>query len=77
MTLGKYLVISGLALDIGGVIFLYRYGLPSRYPERPSLALHEEPDEDRRTQFRRLSRTGFSLLVTGFALQLLGTVWSP
>lgn len=74
MTLGECLVSSGLALDIVGVLLLYRYGLPSRYPKRTRLVLHDEPDELGQRRFKRLSGVGIGMLVTGFALQLLGTV---
>ncbi len=33
MTFGECLVVSGLVLDIVGVVLLYRFGMPSRYPE--------------------------------------------
>ena len=74
MTLGEGLVAVGLALDIVGVVFLYRYGLPSRYPKADSLALHTDLNECERKRFRWLSRTGLGLLVVGFAVQLVGTL---
>ena len=76
MTIDELLVRSGLLLDIVGVVVLYRYGLPSRYPKQDVLTLSgTAPDEREQTWFRWLSKTGLVLLVTGFALQFLGTLW--
>ena len=77
MTIDELLVRSGLLLDVAGVAVLYRYTLPSRYPKGDFLALSggDKPDEREQTRFRRWSKTGLALLMTGFALQFLGTLW--
>lgn len=77
--LSQVLICTGLALDIVGVLLLYRFGLPSRYPESDHLALHtNEGDRIQRTRrrrwFRRFSHLGISLLAFGFFLQFLGTL---
>lgn len=70
----------GLGLDIIGVILLYRYGLPSRYPEK-GMSIRWPSGEDEaskkreRQRFRRLSDMGLALLVIGFVLQIVGTLW--
>ena len=69
----------GLSLDIVGVLLLYHYGLPSRFPEKGIvIAYSGGPDEEvverEQRKFRYRSRLGLWLLASGFLLQLVGTL---
>ena len=74
--LGSYGSIVGLALDILGVIIIYRYGLGStEWVEKGSshlvLEVHDtEGIEKRKRRCRLMAPVGLGLLVTGFALQI-------
>ena len=78
VSLHQCVITFGLLLDVVGVILLYMYGLPSRYPEHGMNVLCGS-DEDKtkvsRTQarFKFGSRLGILLLCTGFVLQIAGT----
>lgn len=81
MTSSKLLICLGLGLDIAGVILLYRYGLPSRYPDDRDAGLLRMPgigpapaNPGAQRRFAYLSRSGLVCLVLGFVLQIVGTV---
>lgn len=81
MTVSQGLICLGLCLDIAGVVLLYRYGLPSRYPDDRDAGLIRWPgvgpepaDPQVQHRFTYLSRSGLFCLVSGFALQLVGTI---
>ncbi|MYN65759.1 MAG: hypothetical protein F4X11_12120 [Acidobacteria bacterium] len=68
----------GLALDIAGVVLLFRFGLPSDvvHPDRGDRLLLGGPTPEERqhretrwNRHRFWSRLGLGLLVVGFALQ--------
>ena len=67
----------GLFLDIGGVILLFFFGLPSRVSEGPPyLSFGEDPDSTKqrkkqRKRYQRVSWFALGLLVVGFALQIV------
>ena len=78
MTLGQGLICFGLCLDIAGVILLYRYGLPSRYPKDAGLLIiggvkSTAEDGLKRRRFEQRSLLGIVLLVIGFVCQMFGT----
>ena len=82
----ELLNVVGLLLDIAGIIFLYKYGLPSDvqkpspregfYVVFPGQAL---TDQEKRNQeevfsyYRRMSRYGLSLIIVGFVLLISGS----
>ncbi len=72
------LVAIGLLLDIAGVVLLWRFGLPAEVSRTgASSLLLEETDEAQIGKARRydqLSHLAIGLLVTGFTLQLVGTL---
>ena len=76
MTMSQGLICMGLGLDIVGVILLYRYGLPSRYPEDGISLIWPGGDSDPKEQnrFKNLSRSAIILLILGFVLQIVGTI---
>lgn len=68
----------GLASDIVGAILLFKFGLPSKWRDVPLRAISEtELEEQQRhstnKQIQRGARWGLSLLIFGFALQLIAT----
>lgn len=81
ISLGQLLICIGLCLDIAGVILIYLYGLPSRYPKDEGEGQIIWPGipptrADPRVQrkFMLLSHLGLVCLVFGFALQIIGIV---
>lgn len=68
----------GLALDIAGVVLLYRFGLPADVHEGGGMQVLWPAGEDQARNARRyrrtrtLSRFGLALLVAGFGLQIVG-----
>ena len=71
------LVSIGLILDIAGVVLLFIYGLP--HPSEFAGVLNwgsAEKQEKVKRRVRARSRLGLALLVTGFALQLVGNLIS-
>lgn len=69
----------GLIIDIIGVIFIFRYGLPSKVNDHGGGIGVVETDENKanrmkqNTKIRRKAYIGFVLLLIGFVLQLIGT----
>lgn len=80
MSASQCLIVFGLGLDIAGVILIYRYGLPSRYPENepdgvityPGIA-GKQADPKEQRKFAWLSHSGLACLVLGFLFQIAGT----
>lgn len=70
---------AGLALDIVGVILIFKYGLPLKlkHPEDPALFTWGRPEgeekrklTEQRNRYQFRSRLGRGLLILGFALQI-------
>ena len=69
----------GLALDIGGVILLFLFALPSRVSEEPPselISFGSDPDstkqwEKQRKWYKFWSWLALGLLILGFALQIV------
>lgn len=81
MNVSQGLICLGLCLDIVGVVLLYRYGLPSRYPDDRDVGVIRWPgvgpaptNPRAQNRFTYLSRSGLYCLVSGFALQMVGTI---
>lgn len=70
----------GLLLDIGGVLLLWRFGLPeavNRGGFGYAALVGEDPAEKAKAErYDYFARIGLILLIGGFALQLLGN-WLP
>lgn len=70
---------AGLLLDILGVLMLWRFGLPPdvrRYRTEFAMLERNDPHEIEITrEYERLSRTAVALLVAGFVLQFIHSVW--
>lgn len=73
----NYFSISGLIIDIIGVILLFYYGPPNRYKEPEPYAGSDlsEVDLKNNKKIYYKSITGLYLLVLGFVFQLLGCVF--
>ena len=72
---------TGLVLDILGILFLYKYGLPSKVQEpREGIEIlyagiteQEKKSQERVfSYYRRMSRYGLFLILFGFLLLLIG-----
>lgn len=65
----------GLALDIVGVVLLFRFGLPSEVEKDGGgfLMLEGPAEEDvkKYERYRRIARSALFCLVLGFALQIV------
>ena len=65
----------GLALDIGGVILLFIYGLPEPISKTGATNLIVETqnneDVEKWKRYKKKSYLGLALLVLGFSLQLV------
>ena len=80
MGIAECLICLGLVLDILGVVLLFCYGLPSKFPKREDfLQLEQEndgqQDERARERFKRMAHLGLILLMVGFGFQIVGTVF--
>ncbi len=68
----------GLALDIAGVLVLFKYGLPSKVREGGVQHLLLEGTDNEQTLlftlYQRFARCGLGLLVLGFALQIISNL---
>ncbi len=67
---------AGLAFDIGGVILLFRYGLPAEVSKSGGTRLEwgnpdSEQEQRKWKRYKRRSNWGLFLLVLGFFLQLV------
>jgi len=73
MTCVQWLAIGGIAMNLSGVLLLFRYGMPFRVETRgESSLLLEETDYDAilvEGRYRILGYLGLLLIVTGSALQ--------
>lgn len=66
----------GLVLDIFGVVLLFRFGLPPDVSRDGAVRLVLGADEReawKAKRYERLSWAALGLIVTGFALQIVGT----
>ena len=65
---------TGLALDIVGVVIVFRFGLPEEMPGPAGPTWGGRPPETvkKRKLYSTLSWAGMTLIVLGFALQILG-----
>lgn len=75
MELANFLNISGLVLDIVGVVLLFKFGLPPNGVSRrgPSLLL-EQDDPERSNKVKlydRISYAALAILIVGFTLQII------
>ncbi|MDO8544568.1 MAG: hypothetical protein Q7S40_29355 [Opitutaceae bacterium] len=70
----------GLVLDIVGALLIWKFGLPEevyRSGRVPAIYNPATPDEEKKIRkYDRLATIGVLALVCGFALQLVGTLWS-
>ena len=75
--IGELIICSGLILDIAGVILLFYFGLPSKYPQGDLLLVRrvDEAEKQEQIKFNRLSKLGICLLALGFSLQIVGTMF--
>lgn len=65
---------AGLALDILGVLLLFKFGLPSKVqPEAWELGHDTEAQSVKLKRYTMGAYCGLALLVIGFALQIVGT----
>ena len=63
---------TGLALDIGGVILLFIYGLPAEVRKEQIIYWGEGKEQvEKWKHYKKLSNLGLILLVIGFLLQLV------
>ena len=67
---------AGLALDIGGVILLFCYGLPEEVSKSGGITIEwgnpgSEQGQRKWKRYKRRSTWGLFLLVLGFFLQLV------
>lgn len=68
----------GLCLDIVGVLLLWKFGLPPDVRrDGASFLMLEQTDESEKKKgayYDRMSHTAITLIVLGFAMQLIGTL---
>lgn len=68
----------GLVLDIAGAVMLWRYGLPEAVSREGFnylvLERQDEAEKRKAERYDKWARIALSLIVTGFALQLIA-VW--
>ena len=88
--IAKCLTITGLLLDIIGVVIVWRFALPQpTFEKGTGIAVEDNTpvgpngetaaEKDRRTEssrqiYRRIAFIGLILIVLGFLLQLLGQI---
>ena len=69
----------GLILDILGAFLIYKYGLPEDVSKTGVIyRVIEQEDEDEKLKaikYDKYSRTGFGLLIMGFILQLISSLY--
>lgn len=69
----------GLTFDIVGVIMLFFIGLPSDLDKHGAIYSTVNINDTYANKWKKvnkLSKTGLSLIIFGFALQLLSTCWT-
>lgn len=68
----------GLLLDIAGVIMVWRYGLPEVVSREGAQYVvtgqTDKIEKAKALKFDRLSKVGLCLIISGFALQLIGNL---
>jgi hypothetical protein len=68
----------GLFLDIIGVLFLFKYGLPSNISQTGSVNLILEQTNENEIhkwkKYNRMSRVGLLFILIGFVLQILSNL---
>lgn len=72
----QWVISGGLLLDAVGVVMLYFFGLPSRFPSVGDTITDstDRASDAIRSWFTWMSRTGIFLLVLGFLVQIIGTL---
>jgi len=76
--LAKACAIAGLLLSLGGVLLLFRYGMPYRVETKGKGSINKretdqaEIQEDKR--YRRRGYWGLGMVVLGTALQIAGVI---
>ena len=75
-TLAEIINSLGLALDIVGVVLIFRYGLPEEVNRTGASYFTNSPDPEsedakKAKRYDKLSRFGLILLVAGFTLQII------
>ena len=78
MSVSQVLIVTGLLLDVIGVCLLFAFGLPSKYEGPGMLLLFPGKDKlgDRgRKRIRLGAYAGLTLLIVGFLLQIVGTIY--
>jgi hypothetical protein len=77
----RVLNLTGLGLNLIGVLILFRYGMPFHVPSGGArrLLLEGEPDQDEielERRYKLLGYIGLALLIAGTVLQMLAA-WYP
>lgn len=74
MSLSNAVNSIGLAADIGGVMLVWKFGLPESVDRHGATYLITEEvdhsERDKAAKYDRLSKLGLGLIVLGFAVQL-------
>lgn len=77
----EVLVVTGLCLDVVGVVLLYFFGLARAKPESGMTISYSDPEGLSKEEAARkllirktMSYSGLGLLVSGFLLQLVGNL---
>ena len=65
--------ILGLALDIGGVILIFRFAWPVTLGDTKDRAVKTEPKTVWASEYKRLGEIGLAYLVFGFLIQGAGS----
>ena len=78
MTIEQALAVAGIALNLVGVVMLFRYGMPYHVETKGVVLLAlEEIDHDEiklERRYKILGKTGLVLIVVGSALQALAVL---
>jgi hypothetical protein len=80
MTTQQIINVIGLVLDIIGILMLFKYGLPSDLNKKGSIFMVLEQVDNNEIKkykkYERLSYLALSLIIIGFILQALSTMWT-
>ena len=64
----------GLALDVVGVVFIWRYGLPEPLSRKGAIFIiteqTDETEKSKAAKYDLLSKIGLCLVISGFLLQI-------